>query len=591
MARRTFDVIDLIELYEHWWAGRSQVEISASLGIDRKTIRKYLAPAVQAGLVPGQAPAGRAAMTRQDWRELAGSWFPAVADQGLRQVTWPAIEAHRDYIVAQLKAGVTQATIHQRLVSKHQLDASVASFRRWVAAHLPEETRRAQVRVPRPPVPPGSEAQIDYGRLGMWTPPTGGRRVTVWAFVMILSCCRYMFVRPVIRLDQHAWTEATVAAFEFFGGVPARLVPDNLKTGVDRPDLYDPKINRSYGELAQHYGTLVDPARAFKPRDKARVERAMPYVRDSFWRGETFTSLEGMQHEALDWCVDVAGVRRHPGLEGASPAAVFAALERAALKPLPRTRFVVASWSTGKVATDIHVKVGPALYSVPWRLIGQQVQARSTATTVQIVHDGKVVATHVRAERGRRTNPDHFPPEKIAFQMRTPAWCRATAADVGPACTSVIEGLMVDGALFRLRAAQGVLGLRARHGNEALEAACAAALAAGDPSYRTVKGIWKLQIDNPADTATGGRVGGTAPAFLRGPQDLFTIEDLLEDTLERTGPARASQSAGPAVTAPEGTTTACPAVATLSTTSGDVVDLTRTTSGTTTITQARAVAR
>jgi len=271
MARRTFDVIDLIELYEHWWAGRSQVEISASLGIDRKTIRKYLAPAVEAGLVPGQVPQGRSSMTRLEWRELAEGWVPQVVDAGLRQYTWPAIEPHRDYIAEQLKAGTTQATIHQRLVREQGLDASVASFRRWVAAHLPEEVARARVRVPRPPVPPGSEAQIDYGKLGRWSAVPGGRRVTIWAFVMVLSCSRYMFVRPVIRLDQHAWSEATMLALEFFGGVPARLVPDNLKTGVDRPDLYDPKINRSYGELAVHYDTLVDPARAAKPRDKDRV--------------------------------------------------------------------------------------------------------------------------------------------------------------------------------------------------------------------------------------------------------------------------------------------------------------------------------
>jgi len=111
-----------------------------------------------------------------------------------------------------------------------------------------------------------------------------------------------MFVRPVIRLDQTSWCESHVEAFRFFGGAPARLVPDNLKTGVDRPDLYDPRINRAYGELVVHYGVIADPARAFKPKDKPRVERAMPYVRDSFWRGRTFTSLAQMQAEALVWC-------------------------------------------------------------------------------------------------------------------------------------------------------------------------------------------------------------------------------------------------------------------------------------------------
>jgi hypothetical protein len=334
-----------------------------------------------------------------------------------------------------------------------------------------------------------------------------------------------MFVRPVIRLDQHAWSEATVLALEFFGGVPARLVPDNLKTGVERPDLYDPKINRSYGELAAHYDTLIDPARAAKPRDKARVERAMPYVRDSFWRGQTFTSLEHMQVDAVDWSVHVAGARRHPSLDGAAPARVFAAIEAQALKPLPRSRFTVATWSTGKVGPDIHVKVGPALYSVPWRLIGSRVEARSTATTVQIVHDGTVVATHLRAERGRRTNQDHYPPEKIAFHQRTPTWCRTTAAAVGPACTQVVEDLMVDNALFRLRAAQGILGLRTKYGNSRLENACAAALTAGDGSYRTIKGILAAGADTAhlQEVAANQRVARTAavPAFLRGQDSLF----------------------------------------------------------------------
>jgi transposase len=132
----------------------------------------------------------------------------------------------------------------------------------------------------------------------------------------VLAHSRHMFVRPVLRMDQRAWTEAHVAAFGFFGGVPARIVPDNLKTGVDRPDLYDPKLNRSYAELAEHYGTLIDPARVRRPRDKPRVERPMPYLRDSFWRGRQFTSLAQMQTEAVDWCRQVAGARACRPLDG-----------------------------------------------------------------------------------------------------------------------------------------------------------------------------------------------------------------------------------------------------------------------------------
>jgi transposase len=272
MARRTFDVIDICEIFVHWHAGRSKNEVAGSLGLSRNTVRKYVAAAEAAGMSPGGP-----AVSQEQWAELAREWFPELADTRLRQVTWPAIGEHRDYIVAQLEARVTVATIHQRLADERGLAVSVASLRRYVAANLPEEVRRAQVRVlSLHPAEPGEQAQIDYGLLGRWADPVTGRVRAVWAFAMVLCSSRYLFVRPVITMDQRAWTESHVAAFEFFGGVPARLVPDNLKTGVDRPDLYDPRINRSYAELAAHYGCLVDPARSRKPRDKPQVAYCTP---------------------------------------------------------------------------------------------------------------------------------------------------------------------------------------------------------------------------------------------------------------------------------------------------------------------------
>ena len=305
MARRTFDVVDIMEILVHWYAGRSKSEVALSLGVDRKTAGKYIAAAEAAGMRPGGPP-----VSEERWAELAREWFPELADTRLRQVTWPAIEAHQEYITGQLKAGVTVTTVHQRLRDEHGLAVSISSFRRYVDANVPEETRRSKVKVLRPyPAEPGAEAQIDYGRLGRWLDPAGGKLVTVWAFVMVLACSRHLFVRPVIRLDQQGWSECHVAAFAFFGGVPARLVPDNLKTGVDRPDLYDPRVNRAYAELAAHYGCLVDPARAYQPTDKPRVERPMPYVRDSFWRGREFISLVQMQEAADRWSLEVAGGR------------------------------------------------------------------------------------------------------------------------------------------------------------------------------------------------------------------------------------------------------------------------------------------
>jgi len=163
-------MVDVTEILVHWHAGRSISEVSTSLNVDRKTIRRYLAPAVAAGLTPGGPAMGQA-----DWAALVLGWFPHLVDTSLRQVTWPEIATHYDYIVDQLKAGVTQATIHQRLRDERGLRASLASLKRYVAANLAEEVRRDQVVVLRDPVPAGEEAQIDYGHMGWWVDPATGR--------------------------------------------------------------------------------------------------------------------------------------------------------------------------------------------------------------------------------------------------------------------------------------------------------------------------------------------------------------------------------------------------------------------------------
>jgi transposase len=517
MARRTFDVIDVTEILVHWHAGRSLNEMSQSLGVDRKTIRKYVAPALAAGIAPGGPAKGEG-----EWQELVREWFPELSDTRLRQVTWPAIAVHHDYIAGQLRAGVRMSTIHQRLADEHGLAASVASFRRYVAANVPEEARRSQVTVWSPrQAEAGEQAQIDYGMLGRWLDPATGRLRTVWAFVMVLACSRHMFVRPVLKMDQRAWTECHVEAFAFFGGVPARLVPDNLKTGVDKPDLYDPKVNRSYAELAAHYGCLVDPARALKPRDKARVERPMPYVRDSFWRGREFTGLLQMQAGAARWSAEVAGRRACRPLEGAAPAVVFEAVEREALRPLPAEPFVLAAWATARIGPDIHAQVDKVLYSLPWRHIGKTADVRLTATMVQFFIGGELVKSHPRKVRGKQTDFGDYPPEKIAFHMRTPAWCRRQAAGIGPACEQVIGELLADNALYRLRSAQGVIGLADKHDPSRLEAACAKAAAAGDPSYRTVRGILAAGAERDQLPAPAG--DGGASAFLRGPASFANV--------------------------------------------------------------------
>ncbi len=275
-----------------------------------------------------------------------------------------------------------------------------------------QELARQAATPLRPPVPPGEEGQVDYGFLGSWSDPATNKVRRVWAFVLVLSCSRHMFVRPVLRLDQAAFVAAHVAAFAFFGGAPRRLVPDNLATGVDRSDLYDPKLNRAYADLAAHYQVLIDPARVRRPKDKPRVERQMPYVRDSLFRGRQWRSEAEMQERSLIWCEEVAGKRHHRGLDGARPLEVFHALEAAALVPLPAAPFELCTWSSPKVGADCHVRVGGALYSLPWRFIAKVVDCRTSERLVEFFVDGELVRTWTRIHRGRQTNYDDYPPER-----------------------------------------------------------------------------------------------------------------------------------------------------------------------------------
>ncbi|MBI4307906.1 MAG: transposase [Chloroflexi bacterium] len=196
---------------------------------------------------------------------------PEAFNPGLGSAIFAELRSKHDVIREAIPTHRDLMTAWQRLGESVGLRVSYSSFRRYVMEHLADVITRAQVTVRREDPPPGDEAQIDFGYLGLWQDPVSGERQRVWVFALVLSHSRHMFARAVRRLDQVTWLEGHVAAFEFWGGAPARLVSDNLKSGVVKADLYDPKFNRGYEELAHHYGVLIDPARAGKPKDKGCV--------------------------------------------------------------------------------------------------------------------------------------------------------------------------------------------------------------------------------------------------------------------------------------------------------------------------------
>lgn len=193
MTRRTFTVIDVVEILLHWHAGRPKAEVARALEVDRGTVRKYTAKAEAEGLAPGEA-----ALSRKEWAALVRQWFPELLDARARSLTHSVIEPYRDRVKEMLEAS-TATTVHQRLRDEQGLTVGLTSFRRWLWRELPDEAKRAAATPWRPEVDPGDEAQIDYGYLGRWFDDAVQRWRRVWAFVMVLAFSRHMFVRPVLQ--------------------------------------------------------------------------------------------------------------------------------------------------------------------------------------------------------------------------------------------------------------------------------------------------------------------------------------------------------------------------------------------------------
>ncbi|MBI4332040.1 MAG: IS21 family transposase [Chloroflexi bacterium] len=511
MARRRIIVRDISEILGHWQAGRSIRAIARSLGTDRKTIKKYVKVAVEQGFQP--APDGG---PPEGWGSWVARNFPR-SSRGELMPTAAELDCFRKDIVDGLK-GACAATVWQRLRDEKGLKASLRSFRRYVERLLPQ-ARPAPVTVRRDDPPPGEEAQVDFGYLGLWQDPVLGVRRKVYAFAMVLSCSRFGFARAFFRMDQQAWQEGHIRAFEFWGGVPERVILDNLKAGVIKPDLYDPRFNRGYEELAHHYGFLIDPARAGKPRDKARIERLVPYVRNSFWKGRDFGSPEEINHGLQEWCLKVAGQRIH-GTTRRRPSEEFEAVERGVLKPLPPEPFEMAAWHQPLVAYDCHIQVGSAVYSVPYQYRGQRLDVRLSESRVECYLDHELVKTHPRVSKGRRhTDWSDYPPEKAAFFERTPKWCQQRAAQLGPEVEKAVVTLLGEHQLHYLRQSQGIIHLADKYGAGRLNAACARANAYGLPAYQTIKNILEKGLDRQLTmTITTPPIAG---AFLRGPEELF----------------------------------------------------------------------
>ena len=339
-------------------------------------------------------------------------------------------------------------------------------------------------------------------------------------FVAVLGASSFTYAEATWTQQLPDWIGAHVRMFRFFGGVPRLIVPDNLKSAINRASFYDPEVNRSYGMMASHYGVGVLPARPRKARDKAKVENGVRFAQTCILgrlRHQTFFSL-AEANAAIAGAVDRINdhVMRRLGV---SRRHLFQTIEGPALAGLPSDDFEFAEWRLVRVATDYHVEFESFFYSVPHRLIREQVDLRATSRTIEIFHRGQRIAAHQRRYGGRRhgTNPDHMPSSHRRYADWTPDRFRRWAATIGPQTEGLIIAILAARPHPELgfRTCLGVMRLFRDIEHARAEAVSARAVEIGGFNYKSIASILANRM--AAKPASAEPAAVIEHANLRGP--------------------------------------------------------------------------
>ncbi len=473
-------------LRQKWVLKKSHRAIGKSVGVSPGTVGAALCRAAGAGLLWQQ-------VEELDERALEAMLYgpPQAAHDAQRTPPDPAhIHAERR------RPGVTLQLLHFEYLDKHPNGYRYTQFceiyRRWL------KRRKISMRqVHRA----GEKLFVDYsGKKPCIVDPATGEVINVELFVAVLGASNYTYAEATATQQVADWIGSHVRCFEFLEGVPRDVVPDQLKSGVTGACRYEPKIQRTYEELARHYETTVLPARPARPKDKAKVERAVQVVQR--WilarlRHRTFFSLAELNDAIRELLVELND--RPMKTYGASRLELFDRLDRPALRPLPQERFVVGEWKTCKPNIDYHVEVDGHYYSVPHALRDESFDVRSTLTTVEIFLHGVRVESYLRSyEKGRHTTRSaHMPKSHREHAEWSPSRLVHWASTIGPQAATLVAAILAERRHPEqgYRSCLGILRLSRKYGAERLEAACARAVSVRARSYRHVDSILRNGLD------------------------------------------------------------------------------------------------
>jgi transposase len=433
-----------------------------------------------------------------------------------RQVS--TVLPYREAVQDWLQQGVEMTAIWRRLQENYGYSGGYSSVRRFVHRLTPVEPETF-VRVHSEP---GQDLQVDFGSVGQLYDPVTKRLRTAYVFVATLGYSRHQYAELVFDQKTATWMALHKRAFAYFGGVPQRVIPDNLKAAVLRALVHDPILSDAYRRMALHYGFLISPTIPHTPRHKGKVESGVHYIQRNFMAGQAFVDIQVGNVHLRDWILNTAGLRKH-GTTGEAPLRLFHETEKACLQSLPAEPFQLLEIRPVKVHPDCHVVIRGSFYSVPFGYVGQELAAYVSENFVEIYQGLDLVTTHPRSTRPGQwhTRMEDYPPAKAAYLIRTPQYCKKLGAKIGPSTLRVVEQLLADRPLDRLRSVQAILRLEESVGAKRLEDACARAAYFGDVRYRQIKLILNAALDREPLPETQPAQPALSHAFARRGEEFF----------------------------------------------------------------------
>ena len=464
---REVTMVEITEVLRLWRDGLPKKRIAARLGLDPKTVRRYLATAEVVGL-----PRDGGALAEAEIRDVLLALHPAGGRP--RGDGWTRCREQQTTIQQWLQQGIRLTKI-RKLLARQGVLIAYATLHRFAVVEL--NFGRAATTIPVVDGAPGEELQVDTGWVGWLTLTGQKRRFRAWIFTAVRS--RYRFVYPTFEETTARAIEACEAAWAFFGGVFKVLIPDNTHAIIATADPLAPRITPPFLEYAQACGFHIDPARVRHPRDKGRVERAVATVRDDCFAGEVLTTIEAARAHALRWCRDEYGGRRHSRTQR-FPREHFETEEQPVLRPRPVMPYDIPVWSEPKIARDQHAQVAKALYSLPRQYVGRTLRARADPHLVRFYAGTLLVKTHPRQPSGgRSTDAIDFPAERTWYALRDVHALECQARSYGEAVGRFAVALL-DSPLpwTRMRRVYALLGLVRRYGAARVDETCATALGA-----------------------------------------------------------------------------------------------------------------